>query len=79
MTKKLIRRLTLLALTGCVALGCLGSIGCQTTRNGQTLPSEHYLKNPVQYYPPGPEFRLSKEAAQLERDQAEMPRARQQQ
>ena len=79
MTKKLIRRLTFLALTGCVALCCLGSIGCQTTRNGQTLPSNHYLKNPVQYFPAGPDFRLSKEAAQMERDQAEMMQARQQQ
>jgi len=71
MTKKFTRRLTFLAMTGCVVLGCFGSIGCQTTRNGQTLPSPHYLDNPPQYFATGPEFLFSQEAAQLEKDQAE--------
>jgi len=79
MITKLPRRLTLLAMTGCVVLGLLGSIGCQTTRNGQTLPSPHYLNNPPQYFPTGPEFLFSKEAAQIEKDQAEYLKARQQQ
>lgn len=79
MTKKLTQRLTFLALTGCVVLGCLGSIGCQTTRNGQTLPSPHYLTDDIQYFPAGPEFPLTKEATQMERDQAERIRASQQQ
>ena len=78
MTKKLSRRLTFLALTGCVVLGCLGSIGCQTTRNGQTLSSPYYLDNPPQYFAPGPEFLFSNEAAQIEKDQAEYLKARQQ-
>jgi len=79
MTTKFTRRLTFLAMTGCVVLGCFGSIGCQTTRNGQTLPSPHYLENPPQYFYTGPEFLFSKEAAQLEKDQAEYLQARQQQ
>ncbi|MCL2116890.1 MAG: hypothetical protein FWH27_00540 [Planctomycetaceae bacterium] len=79
MTTKLTRRLTFLALTGCVVLGCLGSIGCQTTRNGQTLPSPHYLGNDIHYFSAGPEFKLSQEAAQMEKDEAERLQARQQQ
>ena len=79
MTTKLTRRLTFLALTGCVVLGCLGSIGCQTTRNGQTLPSPYYLTDDIQYFPAGPEFLLSKEAAQMEKDEAERVQARHQQ
>jgi hypothetical protein len=45
----------------------LGSLtGCQMDIGGQTLPSPHYLKDDVQYFPPGPEFMLSNEAAALE-------------
>ena len=79
MTTKLTRRMTFIALTGCVVLGSIGSIGCQTTRNGQTLPSPHYLGNDIHYYPAGPEFPLSKEAAQMEKDEAERLLARHQQ
>ena len=79
MTTKFTRRLTFLAMTGCVVLGCFGSIGCQTTRNGQTLPSPRYLNNPPQYFATGPEFLFSQEAAQIEKDQAEHLKARQQQ
>ena len=77
MSKKLTQRLTLFALAACVALGCFGSIGCQTTRNGQTLPSPYYLKDDIQYFPAGPEFPLSKEAAQMERNEAEYLKASQ--
>jgi len=78
MSDKLTKRLTLISLTACVVLGCLGSIGCQTTRNGQTLPSPHYLGNPPQFFAAGAEFPLSKEAAQLDKEQAEYLRAQQQ-
>lgn len=30
---------------------------------GQTLPSPYYLSDDVQYYAPGPEFKLAREAA----------------
>jgi hypothetical protein len=37
--------------------------GCQVDVAGQTLPSPWYLKDDIQYFPPGPEFKLSQEAA----------------
>ena len=33
--------------------------GCQTSIGGQTLPSATYLDDDVQYFPAGPEFKLS--------------------
>ena len=37
--------------------------GCQVDYGGQTLPSAYYLQDDIQYFPAGPEFKLSKEAA----------------
>lgn len=37
---------------------------------GQTLPSPYYLTDDVQYYAPGPEFKLAREAAALEEQRA---------
>lgn len=44
----------------------IGLCGCwgmsplkQTMIGGQTLPSAHYLKDDVQYFPPGPETPLT--------------------
>ena len=37
--------------------------GCQVNVGGQTLPSPFYLDDDVQYFAPGPEFPLSREAA----------------
>jgi hypothetical protein len=51
--------LTGLALT----LAALSTTGCQIVENGQTLPSPYYLQDDVQYFPPGPEFILTNEAA----------------
>ncbi len=53
------RRMLLLAATVVPAVGCQVDIG------GQTLPSGFYLQDDVQYFPPGPEFKLSKEAAAM--------------
>ena len=39
--------------------------GCQVDVGGQTLPSPYYLQDDIQYFPSGPEFKLSKEAAAL--------------
>jgi len=50
---------------------CLGilatasSVGCQYNVGGQTLPSAYYLTDDVQYFPPGPEFKLAREAAAM--------------
>ena len=41
----------------------VAATGCQIVENGQTLPSPYYLYDDVQYFPPGPEFKLSNEAA----------------
>ena len=46
-----------------LALAALASTGCQVTEAGQTLPSGYYLQDDIQYFPPGPEFKLSREAA----------------
>jgi len=40
-----------------------GVTGCQVDIGGQTLPSPHYQSDDIQYFPPGPEFKLSREAA----------------
>ena len=43
---------------------------------GQTLPSPYYLSDDVQYYAPGPEFRLAREAAALDSRRREHDGAR---
>ena len=53
------------ALLGCALLG-MSAVGCQTTIGGQTLPSAYYLQDDVQYFPQGPEFRLSRQVEALE-------------
>jgi hypothetical protein len=45
----------------CTLLGA--TTGCQVDVGGQTLPSPWYQKDDIQYFPPGPEYKLSKEAA----------------
>jgi hypothetical protein len=45
------------------AIGGFGLTGCQVDVGGQTLPSAYYLQDDIQYFPAGPEFKLSKEAA----------------
>lgn len=46
-----------------VAVAATGLTGCQVDVGGQTLPSAYYLQDDIQYFPAGPEFKLSKEAA----------------
>jgi hypothetical protein len=46
-----------------IAVGGAGLTGCQVDVGGQTLPSAYYLQDDIQYFPAGPEFKLSKEAA----------------
>jgi len=53
----------LLGLTVVVAVGVTG--GCQVDIGGQTMPSPYYMSDDVQYFPPGPEFKLAREAAAL--------------
>jgi hypothetical protein len=55
---------TLLAGLG-LALASLA--GCQTWKDGMTLPSPRYLQHPPQYFPPSPAFPLTRELASQER------------
>lgn len=48
-----------------LAAACPALTGCQSDIAGQTLPSPYYLTDDVQYYAPGPEFKLANEAAAL--------------
>lgn len=48
----------------------LAVTGCQMDIAGQTLPSGYYLSDDVQYYAPGPEFKLAREAAMLKEQSA---------
>jgi hypothetical protein len=50
---------------GLMAVAVLGATGCQVDIGGQTLPSPYYIYDDVQYFPPGPEFKLSREAAAM--------------
>jgi hypothetical protein len=54
----------------------LAATGCQTTVGGQTLPSPYYLKDDVQYYPAGPEFKLSNQVQALEEYKLEREKLR---
>lgn len=59
------RRVTTGWVAGLLLLGCTALTGCQMDIAGQTLPSPYYLTDDVQYYAPGPEFKLAREAAAL--------------
>lgn len=56
--------------SGLLMLLSLASMGCQADYAGQTLPSAYYLTDDVQYYAPGPEFKLAREAAALKEQAA---------
>ncbi len=60
------------SLLVCGAIALLTSTtGCQVDVGGQTLPSPYYMKDDVQYFAPGPEFKLSQEAAALQQAKAQ--------
>ena len=44
----------------------LATTGCQSTIAGQTLPSAYYLRDDVQYFPAGPEFKLTNQVQAIE-------------
>jgi hypothetical protein len=58
-------------LAGGLLLACGMSTGCQIDVAGQTLPSPWHLSDDVQYYAPGPEFKLANEAAALAEQRAQ--------
>jgi hypothetical protein len=51
-----------MGLLGLGLISVLALTGCQIDVGGQTLPSPWYLQDDVQYFPPGPQFPLSREA-----------------
>ena len=59
---------------GMFAMAC--GTGCQVSVGGQTLPSPYYYDDDVQYFPEGPEFTLSREAAAMEEFKAEEAKSR---
>jgi hypothetical protein len=62
-------RSTALAVVAGICL--VSATGCQSSINGQTLPSPYYLQDDIQYFPSGPEFKLPLEAAALRAARAE--------
>jgi hypothetical protein len=46
-------------------VAALASTGCQSSYNGQTLPSPYYMDDDIQYYAPGPSMKLARTAAAL--------------
>ena len=54
-----------------VVLASLSATGCQVQVGGQTLPSPWYLSDDIQYFAPGSEFKLSREASALKAYQAD--------
>ncbi|HEV7225523.1 MAG TPA: hypothetical protein VGN42_22650, partial [Pirellulales bacterium] len=62
-------------LGGLGVLAAAGAMGCQSDIGGQTLPSPYWQSDDVQYFPPGPEFKLSREAAAMKSFKDEQLRA----
>ena len=58
-------------LLATVALAPAALTGCQASYGGQVLPSPYYLKDDIQYFEKGPEFKLSNEAAAMKQYEAE--------
>ena len=52
-------------------MAAFATTGCQMSVGGQTLPSAYYLQDDIQYFPKGPEFKLSREAAALKQASAQ--------
>ena len=61
----MIRRVRHLWAAGLV-VGLSALAGCQTNMAGMTLPSGRYLDHPPQYFPPDPDFPLTRELAYQE-------------
>ena len=57
------RRTWMQAVLAAVAVSIVALAGCQSDMGGQVLPSGYYPDDDVQYFAPGPEYKLSGEAA----------------
>ena len=59
-----------------IAAGGLSMAGCQVDVGGQTLPSAYYLQDDIQYFPAGPEFKLSNQVQAMEEYKLEREKLR---
>ncbi|MEC9094255.1 MAG: hypothetical protein VX438_16210 [Planctomycetota bacterium] len=69
-SRTLLKSLQLTICGICLSVVCIAT-GCQVTVGGQLMPSPNYLSDDLQYFPPGPEFKLQNEANALEAYRAE--------
>ena len=60
------------AACGLAVVASMALTGCQGVYSGQVLPSPWYRQDDVQYFPPGPEFKLAREAAAMEEARAQI-------
>lgn len=60
------------AACGMAVVLSMALTGCQGVYSGQVLPSPWYLQDDVQYFAPGPEFKLAREAAAMEEARAQV-------
>lgn len=65
MTPKKLSTRSAMSVIGCLVLSAL-STGCTSTVGGQNLPSAWYLRDDIQYFPAGPEMKLSRQEEVLE-------------
>lgn len=65
------KRLSQIVWGGLLLSSILPAVGCQVSIGGQTLPSPHYRRDDLQYFPKGPEFKLQQEAAALKQARSE--------
>lgn len=73
---KISKRLLRGWVLGLAGVGLLGMAGCQVDVGGQTLPSPYYMHDDVQYFAPGSEFRLAREAAAIQQAGQQPPAPR---
>ena len=59
------RLLTMTLASASLAVLAVANTGCQVVEAGQTLPSDFYIQDDIQYFPPGPEFKVQREAAAM--------------
>lgn len=57
--------LTMTLASASLAILAVANTGCQIVEAGQTLPSAYYISDDIQYFPPGSEFKLQREAAAM--------------
>lgn len=59
-------------LCGLALVASLCATGCQVDVAGQTLPSPYWHQDDVQYFAPGPEMKVAREAAAQQQYRSEI-------